>query len=74
MNASSPSRPPLLSSLASEPAISERRNSSLSWFACALSCMCSSSTRLSAMLRMPANPIRATARDTVLMLPPPAWL
>jgi hypothetical protein len=71
MKASSPSFDPGSSSLASEPAISERRNSSFSWFACPLSCMCSSSTRLSAMLRMPAKPISATARDTVLMLPPP---
>ena len=35
---------------------------------------CSSSSTVIAMLRMPAKPISATARDTVLMLPPPAWL
>ena len=62
----------VLLSPASEPAISERKNSSFSSWAWALSCMCSSITRLSAMLRMPLNPTSVTARDTVLMLPPRA--
>ena len=70
MNAASLSRATPPSSLASMPAISARRNSSFSWLACAWSCMCSSSTRLVAGLRMPAMPISATARETVLTLPP----
>ena len=73
MKTSSPSRALAHSSLATAPAISERRNSSRIWLACALSCMCSSSTSDSAMLRMPAKPTSATARDTVLIVPPPAW-
>ena len=70
MKACSLSRTNVPSSLASMPASSERRNSSCSWLAWALSCMCSSSTRLIARLRMPLKPTSATARDTVPMLPP----
>ena len=69
---SSASRAIGVNSVARVAAISARRNSSLSCSAWRLSCMCSSSTSDSAMLRMPAKPTSATARDTVLTAPPAA--
>ena len=70
MKAPSVSRASEHNSPAIDAAIRERRNSSFKTLAWALSCMCSSNTRLSAMLRMPLNPTSPTARETVLMLPP----
>jgi hypothetical protein len=58
--------------LASVAAISARRNSSFNRSAWRLSRMCSSSTSDSAMLRMPAKPTSATAREMVLTAPPEA--
>ena len=73
MKASSAAWLVLHSSAATEPAIMARKNSSRIWLAWALSCMWSSSTRLSAMLRTALKPTRLTARDTVLMVPRLAW-
>ena len=68
---SASARPP--SSVASAPAIMARRNSSRICSAWARSCMCSSSTRLSAMVRTALKPTSVTARETVLTPPRLAW-
>lgn len=74
MNTSSCAGPGPAMSDANDAASSARKNSPLSWLAWALFSMWSSSTKLMARLRMAENPIRLTARDTVLMCPAPTWL
>ncbi len=54
------------------PVIIARTNISFRRATCALSCMCSSSTSDSAIVRMPARPISDTARGTEAMVPAPA--
>ena len=73
MKASSASAAAPHSSAATDPAIMARKNSSRIWLACCWSCMWSSITRLSAMLRTALNPTRLTARETVLTVPRLAW-
>ena len=61
-----------VSSSQSVPVIIARMNISFRRVTCVLSCMCSSSTSESAIVRMPARPISDTARGTEAMVPAPA--